>query len=538
LSRARRAARFLVIDWSYSRGGSLRRGIALSEIIRVEHLSKSFPGTRALIDVDLDIRAGEVHALVGHNGSGKSTLIKVLSGYHTPDPGAAVYLDGREVSFGELAHGRHGHGTRMNFVHQDLGLVLELNTIDNLALHGGFTRTRIGRVHWREQIRRARELMAPFDSEFDVTQPLSHVTPVERTIVAVAGALQGWRSGHGVLVLDEPTAVLPPNEVGRLFGIVRQLRDGGAGILYVSHRLDEVFELADRVTVLRNGERVITRDVAGLTNQQLVEHMLGEDARAHYRADIAPPAADRPLLAVRGLTGRYLRGATFDVHPGEVLGIAGLPSDGRDELPRLITDSRRLAEGGEVRTAEDGAEWVDIRRWSGAGVVILPPDRARHGILSAMSVGENLSLSALDQLGPATRLVRRREQDFVRHWIDTLDVKTAGPDAPITTLSGGNQQKVLFGRVLAVAPRVLVMCEPTAGVDIGARQAIYELVAAQVREGLGVVLVSSDVGDLEALCTRVLVLREGVVVDQLRGERLNEHELLHAMEGVQPGVGT
>jgi len=505
----------------------------LGEIVRIEGLSKTFPGTRALIDVDLDVRAGEVHALIGHNGSGKSTLIKVLAGYHTPDPGATFHLDGEPVTFERLSHGRHGSDTRLNFVHQDLGLVLELNAIDNLALHGGFTTSRVGRVRWRQQIRRARRLMAPFDREFDVTQPLSRVSPVERTIVAVAGALQGWNTGHGVLVLDEPTAVLPPHEVERLFAIVRGLRERGAGILYVSHRLDEVFELADRVTVLRNGRRVITRDVAGLTKQALVEHMLGSEASANYHAGLEPAAKQAPELEVRRLTGRYLRGVSFALYPGEVLGIAGLPVDGRDELPRLITDGCRSAIDGELRMPAMWNGWRDIRTGAGNGVALLPPDRAREGILTPMSVGENLSLSSLSRFGPMLRMSRAKEHRFTNQWIKRMTITTTGTNAPITTLSGGNQQKVLFGRVLAVEPRVLVMCEPTAGVDIGARQAIYELVAQQVRQGLSVIVASSDVGDLEALCTRVLVLREGAIVRQLEGSRLSERELVHAMEGAE-----
>jgi ABC-type sugar transport system ATPase subunit len=504
----------------------------LSEIIRVRQLSKTFPGTRALVDVDLDVRRGEVHALIGHNGSGKSTLIKVLAGYHSPDAGARIELDGVEVPFDAVAHGRHGTETRVNFVHQDLGLVLELDTIDNLALHAGFARTRLGRVDWSEQIRRARELLEPFGSTFDVTLPLLQATPVERTIVAVAGALQGWNTGHGVLVLDEPTAVLPPGEVGRLFDLVKGLRARGAGILYVSHRLDEVFELADRVTVLRNGRRIITCAVEDLTKEDLVRHMLGDEATAHYRADLPPVAAVEPVLEVRGLTGRFLSDVSFAVRPGEVVGVAGLPIDGREELPRLITDARKDVGGGEMRLPRRDGRWQPVARFQGEGVALLPPDRAKEGILSPMSVGENMSLSTLDRFGSPTRLDLAAEAAFVDGWIERLDVKTTGGDAAITTLSGGNQQKVLFGRVLAGEPDVLVMCEPTAGVDIGARQAIYELVAEQVRLGLGVIVATSDVGDLEALCTRVLVLHHGSIVRELSGDEVNELELVHAMEGI------
>ena len=503
-------------------------------LLRVENLSKTFPGTKALSNVDLDIRAGEVHALLGHNGSGKSTLIKVLSGYHNPDSGASVWLNGQPVHFAELSHGGHGHAAQVSFVHQNLGLVMELNAIDNLALHGGFLSTGYGRVRWREQVRSARRLMAPFAVDFDVTQPLSKATPVERTIVAIAAALQGWDAGGGgVLVLDEPTAVLPPGEVHRLFTIVRDLRSRGAGILYVSHRLDEIFELADRVTVLRNGERVITRDVEGLTKGELVHLMLGVEMEPDYRAPVPAGVHSQPLLEVRGLAGTYLRDITFTLHEGEVLGVAGLPDSGRDELPRILTDQISHATAGTIRLTSVSPEWMDVKAWKARNVALLPPDRGREGIVGPMSVGENLSLSVLHQLGSALRFRHGRERQFCQGWIKKLDVKTSGLDIAVQTLSGGNQQKVLFGRTLAREPHVLILCEPTAGVDIGARHAIYDLVAEQVKLGLSVLVTSSDVGDLLALCTRILVLHNGVVARELLAEGLTEHQLVQAMEGVE-----
>jgi ribose transport system ATP-binding protein len=501
-------------------------------VLRVENLSKNFAGTKALSNVDFDVRAGEVHALVGHNGSGKSTLIKVLSGYHTADPGAQAYLDGEAVEFAAIGHGRHGQAARVSFVHQDLGLVLELNAIDNLALHGGFTQSRMGRIKWRQQARTAKRLMAPFARDFDINKPLSQATPVERTIVAIAGALQGWESGAGgVLVLDEPTAVLPPGEVGRLFKIVRDLRASGAGIIYVSHRLDEIFELADRVTVLRNGVKVATSPVKGMTKNQLVHQMLGVEMEPDYRAPVPENLSNRPALQVQNLCGRYLRGTTFTLLQGEVLGVAGLPDSGRDELPRLLTDQSRYAVTGKVRLGN--ALWTEITDWNPRRVALLPPDRGREGIVGPMSVAENLSLSVLHQFGPPVRFNHRHERRFVGTWIGKLGVKTASPASGILTLSGGNQQKVLFGRVLAREPEVLVLCEPTAGVDIGARHQIYDLVAAQVNTGLSVLITSSDVGDLVALCTRVLVLHAGVVGAELSGDQLTEHQLVAAMEGLE-----
>jgi len=504
----------------------------LRTLLRVTGLSKTFPGTKALDNVDFDVRAGEIHALVGHNGSGKSTLIKVLSGYHSPDSGGQAWLDGEPVDMTQLGHGTHGAAGRLSFVHQDLGLVLEMNAIDNLALRGGFARTRLGRVKWREQNQAARRLMAPFAVDFDFHQPLSKATPLERTIVAIAAALQGWDSHGGVLVLDEPTAVLPPGEVHRLFKTVRALRDNGAGIVYVSHRLDEIFGLCDRVTVLRNGKEVATRDVTALSKGELVHLMLGVEMEPEYRAPV-PKARTEPLLEVRSLAGVYLRNTTFTLNRGEVLGIAGLPDSGRDELPRLLTDRSSMAYGGEVRVAGPSPQWTALSAWRNDAVALLPPDRGREGIISPMTVRENLTLSVLNRFGTPFRLDHHKERAFAAGWINRLSIKTAGASSGVMTLSGGNQQKVLFGRTLARDPEVLVLCEPTAGVDIGARHAIYDFVADEVRRGLSVIVASSDVGDLLALCTRILVLKDGVVAREMSAAGLTEHQLVHAMEGLE-----
>jgi ABC-type sugar transport system ATPase subunit len=508
-----------------------RAPLAGTEILRIDGLSKTFPGTRALRDASIDILAGEVHALVGHNGSGKSTLIKILSGYHAADPGARAWLDGASVELEHLAQGAHGR-SRLSFVHQELGLVLELDTIDNLAIRGGYRRARSGLVDWREQRAYAASLLAPFGLDFDLALPLSKVTPVERTIVAIAAALQGWDSDRGVLVLDEPTAVLPPFEVRRLMRIVRDVRATGAGVLYVSHRLDEIFELADRVTVLRGGVNVATRRVADISKRELVELMLGDEAPSTYERPTRDITGAAPVLEARGLSGVYVRNVDLTLRAHEVVGVAGLPSDGRDELPRLLTDRRRSA-GGRLRVPGPAAEWQPIRKFRGARIALLPPDRATEGVIAPMTVAENLSLSVIDRLTHGPLLRRRDEASFVDTWIRKLSIKVAGRDSGIVTLSGGNQQKVLFGRALGQDPAVVVMCEPTAGIDIGARTAIYRLIAEQAAGGLAVLVTSSDVADLLAVCHRVLVLREGVVAHELSGTDLTERQLVSAMEGIE-----
>jgi ABC-type sugar transport system ATPase subunit len=497
------------------------------KVLRVQGLSKTFGGTRALVDVDLDIRAGEIHALVGQNGSGKSTLIKALAGYHQPDTGAQAWFQDEEFLVGTHLDAHD----RLRFVHQDLGHVLELGVIDNLALRGAYVRGRLGRIRWSEQERTARELLARFGVELDLYRPLAEATPVERVVIAIVAAIQGWEGSQGVLVLDEPTAVLPPHEVEELFELIGEVRRAGASVLYVSHRLDEIFELADRVTVLRGGRVIGTHDVADIDAGQLASLMVGEEVDPDYRAPVAARPDAPVVLEARDVHGRWLRGVDLDVHRGEILGIAGLAGAGVLELPYVIAGCARHPVSGRLRLPERSSEWSDVADAAGLDIPLVPADRGREGIVAEFAVSENLSLSVLGRLGRRGRLDRRAEAQLVERWTERLGVVAAGPGAPISTLSGGNQQKVVVARCLVRDPALLVLCEPTAGVDIGTRVAIYELIAELSRNGLTVVLSSSDAGDVLAMCTRVVVLRGGKVAAELGGEGLTEHALVSAMEG-------
>jgi ABC-type sugar transport system ATPase subunit len=497
-------------------------------VLRIEGLSKTFPGTRALHNASLEIRAGEIHALVGQNGSGKSTLIKVLAGYHAPDPGARAELDGRPF---DLGHAEDEANERLRFVHQDLGLVLELNTMDNLALRHGFARGALGRVLWREQERTTREIMARFGVELDIKAPLAQATPVERTVVAIAAALQGWHGGRGVLVLDEPTAVLPHDEVERLYGFVREVQRAGTSVLYVSHRMDEIFDLADRVTVLRGGEVVATLGVDEVDHNSLASLIVGQDVDPDYHADVVARPDAPPALEVRDVYGRWLRGASLEVHRGEIFGIAGLAGAGIHELPYAIAGAPPYPIRGKIRLGTGSPTWEDIGRPGRADVPVVPHDRQRDGVIAEFAVRENLSISVLGRLGRLGRLTRSSERTLAERWTRKLGIVAASPEAPITTLSGGNQQKVVMARCLAREPGILVLCEPTAGVDIGARIAIYDLVAELARDGLTVVVASSDIGDLLAMCSRIVVLRDGQITEEFSGQGLTEHVLVRAMEG-------
>jgi ABC-type sugar transport system ATPase subunit len=496
-------------------------------ILRVEGLSKTFGGTRALVDASLEILPGEVHALVGQNGSGKSTLIKALAGYHQPDPGARAELDGEPF---HLGHAEDDSSERLRFVHQDLGLVLELNTMDNLALRNGFARGRSGRVLWREQARETRRLMARFGIDLDIHLPLAQATPVERTVVAIAGALQGWHGGRGLLVLDEPTAVLPHDEVERLYGFVREVQRAGTSVLYVSHRMDEIFHLADRVTVLRGGRVVATLPVPETDHHKLASLIVGEDVDPDFHVPVVARPDAPVVLEVSDVAGRWLRGASLEVHRGEILGVAGLAGAGIHELPYAIAGAPAYPVTGRIRFPERSHDWSEI----GGGayeIPVVPHDRQRDGIIAEFNVRENLSLSVLDRLGGFGRLRSRDERLVVERWTTELSVVAAGVDAPIVTLSGGNQQKVVMARCLAGEPEIIVLCEPTAGVDIGARLAIYDLIAGLAENGLTVVVASSDLAELVAVCRRVVVLRNGRITAEFAGEGVTERQLVSAMEG-------
>ena len=321
--------------------------------------------------MDFDIRAGEIHALVGQNGSGKSTLVKTLAGYHHADSGDALLDDEAiDLSAAGAAH------DRLRFVHQDLGLVLELSASENLAAFHGFHRGRFGRVSWNEQSRTTRRVLERFDIDIDIHAPLSAATPVERTIVAIASALQGWEGGRGVLVMDEPTAVLPPREVAQLFQIIRDVRSAGTSVLYISHRLDEIFEIADRVSVIRGGRMVTTRDVAKTTPHELASLMVGENVDPDLRVGIPGRRRLRRSALEARRRGRALLGADLEVRQGEVLGLAGLQASGHEDLV-VALGALGSEVTGEVRVPKSGGDrWVSMEdaaiwrcRWSPPTVV-------------------------------------------------------------------------------------------------------------------------------------------------------------------------
>lgn len=492
--------------------------------LRVEKVSKTFPGQRALDSVSLDVAAGEVHALLGENGSGKSTLIKVLAGYHFPDPGSRVEVGGQELAMASpSASGDAG----LRFVHQHLAVVGALNAVENIALEAGFARGAF--IDWKAQAAYTRELLGRLQFEMDIWRPLEQCKPVERSAVAIARALRTDGQEVRMVVLDEPTASLPAPEVAQLFRVIGELRRAGVAVLYVTHRLSEVFEIADRVTVLRDGKKQATEAIGDLTHERLVELIVGRNLAelrdAPAREKVAPPADAPMVLAARGLVSGLLDGFDLDVRRGEIVGVVGTLGSGREEVARSLIGALPVL-GGSVAVNGATVHRLSPRRAVRHGLVLATGNTQPGSAVAAFNVRENLTLASLGRLTRWGNVRRRVERTVARRWVTALDVRPTDISRPYEMLSGGNQQKVIMGRWLNAEPTVLVLEEPTAGVDVGARQAIYELVAERAASGLAVVVCSSDLEDVVSICDRALVLREGRVITELRGADINEHQLL------------
>jgi ribose transport system ATP-binding protein len=497
--------------------------------LELVNVSKTFPGTRALTNVSLEVDPGEVHAIVGQNGSGKSTMIKILAGYHAPDPGGRIYVQGTLIEADPAAAARR---LGLRFVHQGLGLINELNAVDNFSLAAGYDRGRVGRIRWRAQAERLERSLARFGVELDIWRPVGECNEVERTAVAIARALDGiGETTGGALVLDEPTVALTAVEVGRLFGMIREIRAGGVSVVYVSHYLNEIFEVADRVSVLRGGHLVGTDKVSSTTHGEIVEKMIGKELAAFSRPASSGAAVDdgaQPILSVSDLSASELRGVSFELRAGEILGIAGLQGSGIDELPYALVGASR-SHSSEIRVDGHRLRRLSPSEMGRAGVRLIPRDRPSQSAILPFSVRENMTLAHLRALRHHGRIRRGPELAFVRHWMSHLDVQPRDPERTFATLSGGNQQKVVLGKWLGVAPRVLVLHEPTNGVDIGARAKIYATLRERADAGLAVVLCSSDADELAQLSTRVLVLVRGRVAQVLRGDDITESSIVHGM---------
>lgn len=496
--------------------------------LELRGVSKSFGGTHALRDVGLSVLPGEVHGLLGENGSGKSTLIKILAGFHEPDAGE-LYVDGEPVRL-PLAPGQF-RDLGMSFVHQDLGLVESLSVLENLRVAEiTASRSRLG-ISWRRERRRARETFDRYGVKIDPASVVAALKPVERALLAIVRALEEIRLGgrvQGLLVLDEPTVFLPKEGVERLFALTRDAADAGAAILFVSHDLDEVREITDRVTVLRDGSLVGTVGTAETSETRFVEMIIGRQLAA--LGDVVHDDLTERTVAVsvHGLTGASVRDVSFEMHEGEVVGLTGLVGSGFEEVPHLLYGSRPAAAG--VLTLR--GERIELRKLTPSiavreGLALIPADRKSDGSVGSLPVVENLALSVLDRYFKVVALERRRMRRETGALMRQFDVRPNDPALPYGLLSGGNQQKALLAKWFQTEPRLLLLDEPTQGVDVGARQQIYGLIRRGVEErGMHVLCASSDYEQLSLLCDRVLVFGRGRVWRELVGAELTKERII------------
>jgi ABC-type sugar transport system ATPase subunit len=497
-----------------------------SPIVTIRDVTKKFPGVTALANVNLDVHAGELHAICGENGAGKSTLMKILSGVITDFDGELL-LAGKPVRFQGT---RDAEAAGISIIHQELNLVEQLSAAANIFL-GREVRGWLGFRDDRAMEQAAGRLLKELECEINPRQTAGSLRVGDQQLLEIAKALS---LQSDILIMDEPTSALTEAEVSRLYRVIQRLRKGGATILYISHKMDEVFHLSDRISVLRDGKLVRTLNTKETTPKEVTHLMVGREIEAidfgsqRERSDV--------LLRVKSLSlpwpgharGWRLKDVSFELHRGEVLGIAGLMGAGRTELLECLFGAATERPLGRIELAGRAVSFRHPREARAAGIALVTEDRKRLGLFAAMNVGENISICTLRETGAAGFINRSREWQMAASTSQKLAIKTTGLAASIGSLSGGNQQKCIIGRWLQTQPRVLLLDDPTRGVDVGAKAELYRLIDALVRQGIAVIMTSSELPELLTVCDRILVLSEGRLTATFSRAEATEHKIMEA----------
>jgi ribose transport system ATP-binding protein len=487
-------------------------------VVEVKAISKSFPGVRSLDRVDFSVSSGEVRALVGENGAGKSTLIKIIAGAYTPDEGELLF-DGANVKWSS-PHEAQAAG--IHVIYQELVLFPEMTVAQNIFVNRQ-PRNNLRMIDYRAMNARAKALLGELGAPIDVGEKIKRLSVADRQMVEIARALN---SDAKLIVFDEPTAVLGGHEVDLLFAIVRRLKQRGVAIVFISHRLDEVFEIADSVTVLKDGKLVGTVPIDAVDRNKLVAMMIGRNL-----ADIYPPKAQKgevgevAVEAKDVVVGDRVKGVSFEARKGEVLGVAGMVGAGRTELAHAVFGSLPL-DGGSIRLVGQAVAKPSPARSIAAGLGFLTEDRKGEGLFMLLDLAANVTPPVLDTVGASVRLDRGVEKDIARRQIRDYSIAATGPEASVANLSGGNQQKVLLGRWVTSSRTALILDEPTRGVDVGAKVEIYRIIRQLARQGLAIIVISSELPEIVGLCDRVVVLCEGSKTGELTGLEITENAVL------------
>ena len=498
----------------------------MNKLLQLSNVTKSFGAVRALKGVSFDLRPGEVHALLGENGAGKSTLIKIITGAHLPDSGT-MEIAGERVAHltPALAHKRG-----IACIYQQPALFPDLSIAENIALRLKPPKT-FSRVNWPARREQAQKLLQNIGTQISPDAEIRSLSMPEQQLVEIACAIG---AGARIVVMDEPTASLTQKETQLLFAIVRDLRASGVGVIYISHRLEEIFQLADRVTILRDGESVGTSPVKDTNETALIKLMAGRDI-----SQIFPPAESEPgevILSLKNLScaAGSVKNVSLELRAGEILGLAGLVGAGRTELARTIFGITP-ADSGEIFLCGEKIEIHSPQDAVARGIACVPEDRRRHGVILEMPVAENMTMAIHREIFPGSWLNFGAENQLASDFIRDLDIRAPGPAAPANSLSGGNQQKVSLARWLAAKPKVLILDEPTQGVDVGAKSEIHKIIRSLAKEGRAVLMISSDLPEILGMSDRVAVMCGGTIAAVLPGKS-DAHEVMAAALG-QRGAG-
>jgi len=521
----------------------------MKQLLQLSAVTKSFGAVQALKGISFDLQAGEVHALLGENGAGKSTLIKIITGAHQPDGGTIEIAGERVEKLSPVA----AHKLGIACIYQQPALFPDLTVAENIGLRLEGANS-LSRVDWNSRRNQAQKLLRRIGADISPDAEVRSLSMPEQQLVEIACALG---AGARIVIMDEPTASLTQKETGLLFAVILDLRSSGAGVIYISHRLEEIFQLADRVTVLRDGESVGTRNVCRsrgdetqtsqsesdkrlltssptLTESELIRMMVGREI-----SQIFPPAQSAPgetVLSLKnlGCTAGGVKNVSLDVRAGEILSLAGLVGAGRTELARTIFGITP-ADAGEIILRGEKVEIHSPQEAVARGIAYVPEDRRRHGVILEMPVAQNMTMGIHRRIFPGTWLRFGAERACALDFIRQLDVRAYGPEAPGHSLSGGNQQKVSLARWLATKPKVLILDEPTQGVDVGAKSEIHKIIRRLAKDGLAVLMISSDLPEILGMSDRIAVMRGGTIAATLPGKS-GAHEVMSAALG-QKGAG-
>lgn len=501
----------------------MENGVVLS----MRHIDKNFPGVIALSDVDFTLRAGEIHALMGENGAGKSTLIKVLTGVEEFEAGE-IHIEGTEKPIINKSP-QEAQANGISTVYQEVNLCPNLSVAENLFI--GREPKKLGMIDWKTMNKKSREILDGLDIDIDVTRTLDHYSIAIQQMIAIARAVD---MSAKVVILDEPTSSLDDNEVDKLFVLMRKLKSDGVGIIFVTHFLEQVYEVCDRITVLRNGTLVGEYEVESLPRVQLVAKMMGkdfDDLAAIKKDGSSKVDLNSKVIDARGLAHNgTIKPFDIVIHKGEVIGLTGLLGSGRSELARAIYGADKADKGELLVNGKKILIGAPIDAMM-AGMGYLPENRKEEGIIADLSVRENIIIALQAKRGMFKLLSRKEQEEYTDKYIEVLQIKTANREVPIKQLSGGNQQKVILGRWLLTNPEFLILDEPTRGIDVGTKTEIQKLVLKLAGEGKAIMFISSEIEEMIRTCSRMAVLRDGMKVGELNEEELSQVNIMKAIAG-------